>query len=474
VKATVLRLLPLLFVLFLAACTEGAAECPESNTVCSGQCTNLAVDRFNCGGCGIVCGGDFQCIDGGCACLPGQTACEDTCTNLDNDVRNCGACGNACAAGQQCVDGACSEGCDGTLCAVGEEELCVDTETNADHCGACGNACPDGTSCLGGVCALGDLYASCATEGSVVPLIKASNTIVSPRATGIDSPQALALLGDSYVLAAGGLDNVLYVFDRATMGKVGEITVATVPNQILVRGQRAYVISSGENLVHVIDLTDPAAPKTADQVALGAGVNPMGGAFDESGTLWISSWLSSRLHSVDFSGNLGVAGEPIELDTTGVEGTPYPTGVAVVGDTVYVSLNNLDENYQPAGNGRLATFERSSGERGMIDLGATCTNPGFMAVRGTEIYVACTDSYVSGEVAVVDAESAQVVRRLATGGAPARVALDEGRPGFVYVADAAGRGFFAIDESGEEATIEKVDVCPEAAWEFNTDVLVVP
>ena len=472
-KSTVLRLLPLLFVFFLAGCTEGAAECPESNAVCSGQCTDLALDRFNCGGCGIVCGGAFQCIDGGCACLPGQTACEDTCTNLDNDARNCGACGNTCASGEQCIDGACEAGCDGTVCTVGEEEICKDTETDADHCGTCGNACPDGASCLGGVCAVGDLYVSCSVEGSVVPLIKASNTVVSPRATGIDSPQALALLGDSHVLAAGGLDNVLYVFDRATMGKVGDLAVATVPNQIVVRGDRAYVISSGENLVHVVDLTDPTQPKTADQVSLGAGVNPMAGAFDDAGTLWVSSWLTPSLYPVDFSGNLGVAGEPVALDMTGLEGQPYPTGVAVVGDTVYVTLNNLDENYAPAGNGRLATYERSSGEKGMIDLGATCTNPGFTAVAGTEIYVACTDSYVDGEVAIVDTTTATVTRRIATGGAPARLALDPSRPGMFYVADAAGVTMVAVDESAEPA-FTRVDVCPAATWEFTTDVLVVP
>jgi YVTN family beta-propeller protein len=223
--------------------------------------------------------------------------------------------------------------------------------------------------------------------------------------------------------------------------------------------------------VQVIDFADPASPTTVDEVSLGEGKSPSAGAFDDAGTLWVSAWLTDEVIPVDFSGARGVAEAPVALDTTGVEGTPYPSGVAVVGGTVYVALNNLGADWSPAGNGRLATFEPASGEKGLIDLGATCTNPGFTAVAGTEIYVACTNSYFEGEVVVFDTATNEVTRRVATAGGPSRISIDSTRPGFFYVSDGASRGFFAVDD---QDAFTKVDVCPAADFEFNSDVLVVP
>ncbi|WP_373047363.1 MXAN_6577-like cysteine-rich protein [Vulgatibacter sp.] len=557
---TLVRLLPLLCIALLAGCDDGEPVC-ASDVYCDGQCTDVGLDKTNCGGCGNVCGTGLECVDGACVCAGGEalcggscvvvaqderhcggcdntcgtaqlctdgactctgdeTACGTSCVDTQSDVRNCGACGTTCGTGEICEAGACVTGactgleCDvegtilcidpmtdedncgacGTICGAGEtctdgacvftcaegiacevagSMQCVDDRTDEQNCGGCGVVCGGGTSCLGGVCAVGNLYAACFTDGSVVPLLKATNAVTSPKATGIDGPQSLALYGDDLLLAIGSLDQTLYVLDRATMRQVGSVVVGAAPNQVIVRGTKAYVVASGSNSISVVDLADPAAPRVSDAVALGENINPMSAAFDSAGTLWVSSWLADVVIPVDFSGAVGVKGDAVALELTGVEGKAYPAGVAVVRDVVYVALNNLDGEYAPAGNGRLGSYNPETGAKALIDLGSTCTNAGYLAADGDLLYVACTDSYWQGEVAILDTTTGTVTNRIATGGGPSQISLDPTAEGRFFVADAGGMGFFAVEADG---TATKVDVCPvvEAGWEFNSDVLAAP
>lgn len=374
------------------------------------------------------------CTESVAECPETNATCSARCVNLQIDRNNCGSCGNVCSAGFQCVEGACTD-------------------------------CPEGG------CPEGDVYAACFGAGTVVGLERETLAEVGAPAQGMDGPQSLALFGSEWLLSLGSMDQTLYVIDRATMQPVGSILTGASPNQVLVRGSRAYVIVSMENTVQVIDLTDPVNPTTVDEVSLGENTNPMAAAFDERGVLWVSTWLTDELYPVDFSGSRGVVGDAIALDTTGLEGSAYPAGVAVVGDVVYVALNNLDENYQPAGNGRLATWNRETKETGLVDLGATCTNAGMVAVAGDLVYVACTGNYVNGEVVVYDASADEVTRRVALEGGPSRLALDPVQPGAFFVADGAGPFLLAV---GADDEVQRLEMCPAGDWEFVSDVAVAP
>jgi len=392
VKKIVLRLLPLCLAFSLAACEDDLASCELD--LCSGQCTDVQIDRFNCG-----------------------------------------QCGNVCSAGFECVEGACTE-------------------------------CPEGN------CIDGDLYAACFQAGEVVELERETLEVLEGRAGGVDGPQSLAIFGE-YLLVLGGMDQTLHVYDRASLVRVGSEALGVAPNQVVVRGARAYGIVSFENTVQVIDLTDPTAPSTIDQVSLGEGKNPFAGAFDDRGTLWVTAWESGELFPVDFSGESGVVGEAIAIATEGLEGTPYPSGVVVIGDVVYASLNNLGPDFSPAGNGRLVAVDRTTREQELIDLGAGCRNPGFVAARGGSIHVACTGAYGADEGAVVvyDTEAGEVTRWVETGGAPSRLVLDPGGNGTVYVADAAGRDLIVV---GADDEVRRVEVCSADEMEFVADVAVAP
>jgi Concanavalin A-like lectin/glucanases superfamily len=71
-------------------------------------------------------------------CQNGETLCSGVCTDPAIDTGNCGTCGNACntGAGETCTAGVC-------VCTTGTScsGVCVDTTTNQNNCGMCGNVC---------------------------------------------------------------------------------------------------------------------------------------------------------------------------------------------------------------------------------------------------------------------------------------------------------------------------------------------
>ena len=125
--------------------------CGNEQACCSGYCTDLARDPYNCSACGYACDepGPYDygaCIDGNCeyACVGGADYCYGTCTFLGSDPDNCGACGNICAGTTpytSCIQGTC-------------HSCGSNTNFNWDNsnCGWCGNVCPQQFTCVYGVC----------------------------------------------------------------------------------------------------------------------------------------------------------------------------------------------------------------------------------------------------------------------------------------------------------------------------------
>lgn len=171
---------------------NGACVCGYGTVLCDGYCTDVSIDNWNCGSCGIVCPyvdmpcdpkdlppyTSYSCAGGQC----GQFGCSDYrrkdcngdlslgCDSSDGcevdistDPENCGACGNKCAPGQycrqyggkyQCVCGPGETAC-GDLAGSGDIS-CVDVSSDTANCGACGHACPTLPNakavCQSGIC----------------------------------------------------------------------------------------------------------------------------------------------------------------------------------------------------------------------------------------------------------------------------------------------------------------------------------
>lgn len=135
------------------------AVCPAGQTLCGFGCANLQTDGANCGACRVGCATGQVCSSG--ACVPQGTSCSapmqmcgGICTDVSSNRSNCGACGNACPVGQSCSGGACSLVCSTGLTNCGGRCLNV-TGNDASNCGACGSACAPGQTCASGICRAG-------------------------------------------------------------------------------------------------------------------------------------------------------------------------------------------------------------------------------------------------------------------------------------------------------------------------------
>lgn len=152
----------------LESCVKPWIRCSTDADGCD---VNGAVDRMNCGACGVVCPdlhGAPSCVDAQCMieCAAGFGDCDDNpltgCEASTDDVENCGSCGNRCPDDMgvpNCVNGKCGV----SICAAGlgdcdDDQICeTDLTESADNCGRCGNHCSSshGTArCTAGACAV--------------------------------------------------------------------------------------------------------------------------------------------------------------------------------------------------------------------------------------------------------------------------------------------------------------------------------
>jgi hypothetical protein len=433
--APFLALLPLV----LLACKKELA-CPAGQSACGDACVALASDAANCGACGNACGTLEVCSAGACGCTQGTTACGGACTDLRSDPSHCGACDTSCGGGTPyCATTAataCLDACPAGLTACGL--ACVDQQADRLHCGACGVACAEGQTCRGGACH-SDVHVACGATAEIYPVTTALAPAGDPRLVS-DGLTALTLLDGVLYSASGypaaavdltpldadvtlpvahvGLggsdlqgiavhDNVVFVtnagvgtlvilgLDGTTLDEIPVGAQQTGPNPrgLAFVGQRAYVALGGSDdtsgqALAVVDLAGlQACAAEAAPVACGAG-----GA------------CASGRHCVDDRCRLpcGRFERTIDLKVAGAydaPGAPFPSRALAVGSKVYVTLGNLKFAdfgggfagwFQPAGSGRLAVVDTARADAvSVVDLGASCGNPGGMALSGSTLWVAC-------------------------------------------------------------------------------------
>jgi hypothetical protein len=149
------------------------------------QCTDVASDPNNCGGCDVSCGSGGTCTNGVCSTTPascpkghsGQYCKLDAglsfaccpgagCVDTSSDSNNCGRCDSPCGSGLSCVSGGCvalsctasvqgyscedDAGTVGTCCGA----ACVHRGSDPKNCGGCGNICVGAETCVSGDCGL--------------------------------------------------------------------------------------------------------------------------------------------------------------------------------------------------------------------------------------------------------------------------------------------------------------------------------
>lgn len=435
--ALFLALLPAVLV----ACKKDLT-CPQGQVACAGACVDLASDAANCGACGTACAPTAACLAGSCAtCAADTTSCGDACAVLTTDPDHCGGCDVACGPAQVCSTAggvtACKATCDAGLTACGR--ACADLDADRLHCGACGAACAAGQTCSAGQCVAG-VQVACGATDEVVPLTATLGTAGPARAVS-PGPSALAALdglvysasgypaatvdylardlrvtaplhsvplagsdlqgitahGGALLVANSGVGTVVVLSpDGVVLDEVPMPGQQSGPNprSVAVAGTDAYVALGGSDdasgqAVAVLDLSGlPACLAETAPPACGAGGACAAGRHCVDGACRLRCAELAR--TIDLSAVAGAADAP---------GAPFPSRALAIGDKVYVTLGNLKFAdfgggfagwFEPAGSGRLAVIDRSAGEAvSVVDLGASCGNPGGLAVAGDTLWVAC-------------------------------------------------------------------------------------
>jgi hypothetical protein len=246
-----------------------------------------------------------------------------------------------------------------------------------------------------------------------------NNPLADVRAVVVNS------LGENLSLVHAG--------DPVTVTK-DSVVVGSAPNQVLIFGSEILVLSSTSNSLEVID---PETWTVVRQYSLGDGCSPYMMAETSNSLLLVTCFASNQLLKVD--PQVEMTENPIvaALDMpTGSDLLPYdvqapgharPQGVVVVGNTAYLTLSNLGDDWMPAGPGLVVVVDIASWTKDKI-IELSKTNPATIyrpVLGGNKLYVPCSGAFDgTGVVEVMDSSSGTIVSTIEIGGAPGRMFID--------------------------------------------------
>jgi len=277
------------------------------------------------------------------------------------------------------------------------------------------------------------------------------------------------LLGDYRAIVANSLgEDISLIHDDYSVTK-SAVSVGSAPNQIILRGREAIVISSLSNSIQVIDIETWTVVR---EYNVGDGCNPYMGALTQDDLLVITCNQSNELILVD--PDVGMEAEAVlkRMDMpAGDEMYPFeptnpgsarPQGVVVVGHRAYVTLANLDASWAPAGPGLVLVVDVAAWTKDkLIQLSKTSPASVYKAgSAGEEIYVTCPGPYQfdgAGIVDVISTSNGEVDTTIEIGGAPGRMWIDG--DGNAWVGDMNGGNILGFDTvSGQ--VVDPISLCP--------------
>lgn len=259
------------------------------------------------------------------------------------------------------------------------------------------------------------------------------------------------------------------------------VTVGSAPNQVILRGREAVVISSLSNSIQVIDIK---TWEVVREYSVGDGCNPYLGALTQEELLVITCNQSNELILVDPDADM-TANAVLKRMTlpTGADLFPFdpktpgharPQGVAVVAHLAYVGLTNLGDDWSAKGPGVVVVVDVAAwtADR-LIELPETNPSVVFRPFTGgSKLYIPCSGAFDgSGVVLVLDTATGEIVCTAETGGAPGRMWVD--RDGIAWVGDQLDGQLFKFD-AGTCQVLDPVMLCPadypNQVYDFISDV----
>lgn len=208
--------------------------------------------------------------------------------------------------------------------------------------------------------------------------------------------------------------------------------LGVVPNQIVIRDRKAYVVNSISSNIQIISTEYDS---TLGYIELGNGRNPWNIAFQDSQTAFVTNFTTGTLSKIDLL-NKTVLGEfPIGQS---------PEGIFCFKGKVYVCNTGFNFTDFTYGQGTVAIFD-PAGDSILKVLNVGKNPQALKAHSSFEIQVVCTGDYqnVQGAVYIINTLSDSVTDSILIGGTPASLTYSWediaylpaggfGESGFVY------------------------------------------
>ncbi|HEY4716794.1 MAG TPA: hypothetical protein VII00_06780 [bacterium] len=237
---------------------------------------------------------------------------------------------------------------------------------------------------------------------------------------------------DLFAIADGSLSK------DVLSGGTGEI-----PNQIVKDGDNFYIVNSAQNSLQKVDVK---TIKTTRWYYLPQGSNPWSVAVYQGKKAFVSAWLSHTVEVVDLeTGYI----KSIQLPDPEEGKKPYPLGVTISGNRVYVAESANDGAWPSAYKTRGAYAVIDADNDSLIETKDSgidaCINIQQVVVDESSMtFIVCAGDFGTtqlGRVVVRDG-SGNVTGNIAIGNAPTKIYFNSGKG---YLTDMFGPDILVID-----------------------------
>ena len=171
--------------------------------------------------------------------------------------------------------------------------------------------------------------------------------------------------------------------------------LGSIPAEIEIRGNRAYVVNGFSDNIQIFDLNQNP-PGLIGTIVVPVGSNPMDMAFVDDTTAYVVNNIGQSVARVNVNTRVcevlivraGQGGNPAPCQSViTVAGTPFeePVRGVVTKGRLYVTNNNLDANFDPMGNGFISVINATTSQF-IMTIPATGANTTSMVVIGDTLY----------------------------------------------------------------------------------------
>lgn len=204
---------------------------------------------------------------------------------------------------------------------------------------------------------------------------------------------------ESSVVVGCGLSETLSLF------KIGDDLNFSVENnvqqtcraisELKVRDDKIYGLCSLSNSLIVYQRS---GLEIVTEHSLGTGKNPISFCFDAHGRIWVSNFLAETVEVYELADKKLELARTFDLSDAFLDSSSRPSGIECSSDGVFAVLENLDEDFLPAGKSAVAIFDHDSISLvGMFEISGHDAIAAEYREDDGLVYITCAGDYEQGE-----------------------------------------------------------------------------